>query len=146
MRAGSLIWLDSKIWQDIDPFSSRTRNGPPPGSPVFFTTPHTRSGRCSFAFSSAVILGSWSFSNTFFCSVTSTPARSCLYRTVSPLSRSGTTLSIFLIKIMSASCSLRFSISAPCPPGRKSNLLSAVRNGVPSGFAARVSVEDFCSE
>ena len=146
MRAGSEIWLDSRIWQETEPSSSRTRKGPPPGSPVFLTTPHTRNGRAKRARSSADRFGFWSCSKTFFCSVTSTPASSCLYRTVSPFKRSGTTLSMFLMKIISAFCSLRFSIKAPWPPGRKRSLPSSVRNGVPSGLAAKVSVEGFCSE
>ena len=42
--------------------------------------------------------------------------------------------------------SLRFSMSAPWPPGRKSSVPSSLRKGVPSGLAATVSVLGFCSE
>ena len=74
------------------------------------------------------------------------PASNFLYLTVSSFSLSGTTLSIFFMKITSASISFRFSIRAPCPPGLKSNDPSSFLNAVLSGFAAIVSVLAFCSE
>ena len=58
----------------------------------------------------------------------------------------GTTLSIFLIKIIVASWSLRFSIKAPWPPGRNNNVPSSFLNGVLSLLTAIVSVLGFCSD
>ena len=42
--------------------------------------------------------------------------------------------------------SFKFSISAPCPPGRKRIEPSAFLKGLLSGVAATVSVLGFCSE
>ena len=67
------------------------------------------------------------------------------YVTVSGFKRSGTTLSMFFMKITSASMSLRFSMSAPCPPGRNTRAPFS-RKGWLSASAAMVSVLCFCSE
>src|SRR5690554_1445665 len=55
----------------------------------------------------------------------------------------GNTLSMFLMKMISLSCSFRFSMRAPCPPGRKSSWPFSSRKGLLSGATARVSVWDF---
>ena len=79
------------------------------------------------------------------CKEINTPPIIFLNKTVESLILSGTTLSIFLIKITSASISFRFSIRAPCPPGRNTNLPLSLKGSFCIS-AAIVSVDGFCSE
>ena len=58
----------------------------------------------------------------------------------------GTTLSIFFTNTTVESMSLRFSMRAPCPPGRKTSLPASSRKSPFSGVTAMVSVDGFCSE
>lgn len=65
-RASGAIWLDSTICNDSVPSSPCTQNGPPPGAPIFLTTPHTRTGRFRIARSaSASALGRRARTNRF---------------------------------------------------------------------------------
>ena len=74
------------------------------------------------------------------------PANTCLYLIVSLRWSSVVTLSIFLIKIKSASISDKFAIRAPCPAGLNKSEPSVFLNSVLSGLTAIVSVDFFCSD
>ncbi len=133
------------------------QNGPPPGSPWFFTIPQTLRGRfnnsnnrfffsddssllklfpglwnnrvsinkiISFIFSSGVTSASICFKYPKICCwiCESIPVRIFLNLYVPVFKCSWATLSIFLINIMSPFRSVKFSRSAPCPPGLKTGL------------------------
>ena len=156
----------------VRPFAWRIQKGPPPGAPSFKTIPATRTGRSSKATSASASAASPAYASNgrnqamassthCFFPRSDLPSKASRWRANSAhrpsntrcssfrsaMSRWGTTLSMFRIRMNGVSTPAKFFNKAPCPPGRKSSEPSACRACASASMSqAKVSVDGDCTD